>query len=155
MVQKEPAYWSKLELGGNGQERPHSHDSLPQRRHHLTQKRAEIDRELHLGTGTEGHFNPGQIYGRLDLTKAVQVDQRTTGGDPMHFTGPRIQSKNLTVEVAKVMRCPIWIQTSDNQWFKAQSPGNVSSQWLKRLWPWRTNKPVTTKGRKLTELRLL
>jgi hypothetical protein len=87
-------------------------------------------------------FNPGQIYGHLDLTKAATVEHRTTGGDPLHFTGPRIECKNLTVEVAKVMRCPIWIQTSDNQWFKAQSPGNVSSHWLKRLWPWRNNKPA-------------
>jgi hypothetical protein len=86
--------------------------------------------------------NPGQIYGRLDLTKAVPPDKRTTGGDPLSFDGPSIKSKNLAVEVSKVMRCPIWIQTSDNQWFKAHSPGNVSSNWLWRHWPWRKNKPV-------------
>jgi hypothetical protein len=88
--------------------------------------------------------NTGQIYGHLDLTQAappIPIDKRTTGGDPLFFEGPRIKSKNLTVEVSKVMHCPIWIQTSDNQWFKAQSPGNVSSNWLSLL-PWRKNKPV-------------
>ena len=86
--------------------------------------------------------NPGQIYGRLDLTPLFLPNQRTTGGDPLNFNGPKIKCKNLTVEAAKVMRCPIWIQTSDNQWFKAQSPGNAPSHWLKRLWPWRKDKPA-------------
>ena len=70
---------------------------------------------------------PGQIYGKIDLLDKLSAEQRTTGGDPLNFVGPTIKCKNLNEEVEKVMRCPIWIQTTDDKWYKAQSIGNSAS----------------------------
>jgi len=70
---------------------------------------------------------PGTIYGKVDLVNKVPVENRTTGGDPLNLIGPTIKCKNLKTETEKVMRCPIWIQTSDDRWYKAQSMGNPPS----------------------------
>jgi len=70
---------------------------------------------------------PGKIYGKVDLVNEVPVENRTTGGDPLNFVGPTIKCENLKKEAEKVMRCPIWIQTSDDRWYKAQSMGNPPS----------------------------
>jgi hypothetical protein len=89
---------------------------------------------------------PGQIYGHLNLTDHMGAEKRTTGGDPVNIAGPRIRCKNLKTEVSKVMTCPVWIQTSDNQWFKAQSTGNVEPNFWKRSWPFHGNEPVIKKS---------
>lgn len=68
---------------------------------------------------------PRQIYGKIDLLDKLPVEQRTTGGDPLNFVGPSIKCKNLNAEVETVMHCPIWIQTTDDKWYKAQSLGNL------------------------------
>jgi len=70
---------------------------------------------------------PGTIYGKVDLINSVPVQNRTTGGDPLNLVGPTIKCKNLKVEVERVMNCPIWIQTSDGKWYRAQSMGNPPS----------------------------
>ena len=70
---------------------------------------------------------PGKIYGKVDLVNELAVENRTTGGDPLNLVGPTIKCKNLETETKKVMRCPIWIQTSDNKWYRAQSTGNPPS----------------------------
>lgn len=83
---------------------------------------------------------PAPIYGHFDLTKAGMThEKRTTGGDPLYIEGPRIDCEK--VEMLRVMRYPIWIQTSDNQWFKAQSMGNLKPHIWQRLWPFQRNKP--------------
>jgi hypothetical protein len=69
-------------------------------------------------------YNPGKIWGKIDVVDMLPVEQRTTGGDPLNLTGPQITCKNLKTEVEKVMNCPIWMQTTDNKWYKAQSMGN-------------------------------
>jgi len=66
--------------------------------------------------------NPGQIYGKIDLVDKLPVEKRTTGGDPLNLVGPPITYQKTKAET--VMRCPIWIQTTDNKWYKAQSMGN-------------------------------
>ena len=70
---------------------------------------------------------PGKVYGKVDLTSEVAAEKRTTGGDPLNLVGPNIKCKNLVTETERVMRCPIWIQTSDDRWYKAQSSGNPPS----------------------------
>lgn len=67
-------------------------------------------------------YNPGQIYGKIDLVDKLSAEKRTTGGDPLNLAGPTITYRKTEAET--VMRCPIWIQTTDNKWYKAQSMGN-------------------------------
>jgi len=78
-------------------------------------------------TESRNIHKPGKIYGKVDLVNKVPVENRTTGGDPLNLVGPIIKCKNLKTETDKVMRCPIWIQTSDDRWYKAQSMGNPPS----------------------------
>ena len=69
-------------------------------------------------------YKPGQSHGKIDLVDKLPVEKRTTGGDPLNFSGPTIKCENLKVVVEKVMNCPVWVQTTDNKWYKAQSMGN-------------------------------
>lgn len=81
---------------------------------------------------------PGKIYGKIDLVNAVPEERRTTGGDPLNLVGPTITCRNLTTEVEKAMRYPVWVQMSDDRWYKAQSAGNPPGLaerirgWIKR-----------------------
>jgi hypothetical protein len=69
--------------------------------------------------------DPGEIHGVLHLNQAgVPVEVRTTGGDLLNLTGPTI-----TCEASKFQRifnCPIFVQTSDGEFFQAESPGNMA-----------------------------
>jgi hypothetical protein len=65
----------------------------------------------------------GEFLGKLDLPAAgVPVEARTTGGDLLKFPGPRI--RRPAAEFQRVTNFPIFVQTSDGQFFKARSPGN-------------------------------
>ena len=81
---------------------------------------------------------PGEIYGKIDLVGTVPEEKRTTGGDPLNLVGPTIACQNLTTEVEKAMRYPVWVQMSDGQMYKAQSAGNPPGfaerirVWIKR-----------------------
>ncbi len=76
---------------------------------------------------SKSNRKPGRILGKIDLVSGSPIENRTTGGDPLNLVGPTIKCANLNVEVEKTMRCPVWIQTSDNRWYKAQSMGNPPS----------------------------
>jgi hypothetical protein len=67
---------------------------------------------------------PGKIYGKVDLVNHIPIENRTTGGDPLNLVGPTIKFANSDREAEEIMHCPIWIQTSDDRWYKAQSMGN-------------------------------
>jgi hypothetical protein len=67
-------------------------------------------------------YKPGTIYGKIDLADTMPVEKRTTGGDLLSFVGPTITCSKA--QIPTVMRCAIWIQTTDNTWYKAQSMGN-------------------------------
>jgi|SRR5580658_1332892 hypothetical protein len=82
-------------------------------------------------------YKPGKIYGKIDLVDQLAVEKRTTGGDPLNFSGPTIKCEDLKAAVEKVMNCPIWVQTTDNRWYKAQSMGNppgLAEQLRLKLW---------------------
>lgn len=67
--------------------------------------------------------NPGNILGHRDLRRdSVPVEERTTGGDLLTFQGPVIQSS--TSKFHEVVNCPVFIQTSDGLFYKAESGGN-------------------------------
>ena len=56
--------------------------------------------------------------------EAGRFSIRTTGGDPLNLIGPVITCPNKQSDFEKAMKYPVWIQTTDNRWFKAQSAGN-------------------------------
>jgi hypothetical protein len=68
--------------------------------------------------------NPGDIHGVLHLDQAgVPVEVRTTGGDLLRLTGPRITCP--AAKFQRIFHCPIFIQTSDGEFYQAESPGNM------------------------------
>lgn len=73
---------------------------------------------------SKSNRKPGNIYGKIDLTSSTAASHRTTGGDPLNLTGPIIICPNEQSNFEKALKYPVWIQTTDNQWFKAQSAGN-------------------------------
>jgi hypothetical protein len=73
---------------------------------------------------SKSNRKPGNIYGKIDLTSGTAVPYRTTGGDPLNLIGPVITCPNKQSDFEKAMKYPVWIQTTDNRWFKAQSAGN-------------------------------
>ena len=74
--------------------------------------------------------DPGEIHGHLDLTKAgVPVDVRTTGGDLLKLTGPKITCD--ASKFRKIFYCPIFVQTSDGEYYQAESPGNEAKGIIK------------------------
>jgi hypothetical protein len=74
--------------------------------------------------------DPGEIHGVLHLSQAgIPLEVRTTGGDLLSLTGPRI-----TCQVNKFQRIfysPIFIQTSDGEFYQAESPGNMAKGIIK------------------------
>lgn len=68
--------------------------------------------------------DPGQIHGVLHLNQTgMHVDSRTTGGDLLSFPGPKIACQMK--EFQSIFNCPIFIQTSDGEFYQAESPGNM------------------------------
>jgi hypothetical protein len=67
--------------------------------------------------------DPGDILGKHDLQAAgVPEEARTTGGDLLKFPGPEIRYP--TAKFQQIINFPIFVQTADNHFVKAQSPGN-------------------------------
>lgn len=67
--------------------------------------------------------DPGEILGMLDLRKeGMAAEIRTTGGDLLALRGPTITCD--ASRFTRVMNFPIFIQTSDGEFYKAESPGN-------------------------------
>jgi hypothetical protein len=66
--------------------------------------------------------NPGTIYGVHHL-QHTPLEERTTGGDILRLMGPRIVCPASKFQ--QIFNCPIYIQTSDGEFYKATSPGNL------------------------------
>jgi hypothetical protein len=67
--------------------------------------------------------NPGVIHGVRHLQRdGVPPELRTTGGDLLAFYGPTIQCN--ANKFGQISNCPIFIETSEGEYFQAQSPGN-------------------------------
>ncbi len=67
--------------------------------------------------------NPGKIHGVRHLSQTgVPPVVRTTGGDVLSLTGPEI--KCHASECQEIFFCPVFIQTSDGEFYQAESPGN-------------------------------
>ncbi len=67
--------------------------------------------------------DPGVIYGVRHLQReGVPAEVRTTGGDLLTLPGPTI--KCHASKLKQTLQCPIFIQTSDGEYYQAQSPGN-------------------------------
>jgi hypothetical protein len=74
--------------------------------------------------------DPGEIYGVRHLQReGVPPEVRTTGGDLLSLTGPRIVCQASKFQ--RIFYCPIFIQTSDGEFYRAQSPGNSPKGILK------------------------
>jgi hypothetical protein len=70
--------------------------------------------------------DPGEIYGKRDLGKdGMPAEVRTTGGEALTLVGPTIDCD--ASRFMRIINSPIFIQTSDGEYYKAQSPGNVPS----------------------------
>jgi len=70
--------------------------------------------------------NPGEIHGVLDLKKAgIPLEVRTTGGDLLTLPGPKIVCQANKFQ--QIFNCPIFIQTSDGEYYRAESPGNSAT----------------------------
>ncbi|MGC1416127.1 MAG: hypothetical protein WA817_12640 [Candidatus Acidiferrum sp.] len=68
--------------------------------------------------------DPGEIHGVLHLNRAgIPVEVRTTGGDLLTLAGPRITCPASNFQ--RIFHYPIFIQTSDDEFYKAESPGNM------------------------------
>lgn len=81
--------------------------------------------------------DPGQIYGKVDLTDTA-VHQRTTGGDPLNLTGAAMLCPPGDAET--IMKCPIFVQWTDGTFSKAMSMGNEPSVWEKIYMKWKIRK---------------
>jgi|SRR5580704_6875394 hypothetical protein len=67
--------------------------------------------------------DPGVIHGVRHLQReGVPADIRTAGGDVLSLAGPTIKCDASKFQ--QIFNCPIFIQTSDGEYHKAQSPGN-------------------------------
>lgn len=67
--------------------------------------------------------DPGEILGHIDLQQAaVPVEVRTTGGDLVRLAGPRIECS--AKDFRRITSFPVFIQTSDGEFYQATSPGN-------------------------------
>jgi hypothetical protein len=67
--------------------------------------------------------DPGEILGHLDLQRAgIPPEVRTTGGDLLNLRGPTIECRASAFR--RVTFFPVFIQTSDGEFYKANSPGN-------------------------------
>jgi hypothetical protein len=69
--------------------------------------------------------DPGEIHGMLDLKRAgIPPEVRTTGGDLVSLPGPTILCQ--ASQFRRIFNCPIFIQTSDGEYYQAESPGNMA-----------------------------
>lgn len=69
--------------------------------------------------------DPGTIHGMLDLKRAgLPPEIRTTGGDLLRLPGPTITCQ--ANQFRQISNCPIFIQTSDGEYYQAESPGNAA-----------------------------
>jgi len=69
--------------------------------------------------------DPGEIHGVLHLTQTgMPVELRTTGGDLLNLTGPKIVCP--ASKFRQIFNSPIFIQTSDGEFYQAESPGNTA-----------------------------
>jgi hypothetical protein len=69
--------------------------------------------------------DPGEILGHRDLQReGVPVEARTTGGDQLRLTGPKIECQASAFK--RITFFPIFVQTSDGEFHKAESPGNAA-----------------------------
>ena len=70
--------------------------------------------------------DPGTIWGHRDLHRdGVPAEIRTTGGDPINIEGPTIP--NPASKFHEIVNCPIFIQTTDGNFYKAESVGNTAT----------------------------
>ena len=71
-------------------------------------------------------YNPGEILGHLDLQRSfVAVEQRTTGGDVINLHGPSINC--VASQFHKIVNFPVFVQTSDGTFYRAESVGNTAT----------------------------
>lgn len=69
--------------------------------------------------------DPGEIHGVLHLNQAgIPLEVRTTGGDLLNLPGPRIMCHASKFQ--RIVYSPIFIQTSDGEFYQAESPGNTA-----------------------------
>jgi hypothetical protein len=69
--------------------------------------------------------NPGTILGHRDPQRdGVAVERRTTGADPLHIIGPEISAD--ASRFREIVNCPVFVQTSDGAFYKAESAGNMA-----------------------------
>jgi hypothetical protein len=67
--------------------------------------------------------DPGEILGHIDLQRdPMPVEHRTTGGDLVRLAGPRIEC--AAKDFRRITSFPVFIQTSDGEFYQATSPGN-------------------------------
>lgn len=68
-------------------------------------------------------FDPGEILGQRDLAReGIDPESRTTGGDLLRFHGPTIVRS--ASEFQRVVSFPVFVQTTDAQFYRAESIGN-------------------------------
>jgi hypothetical protein len=66
--------------------------------------------------------DPGEILGHVDLQRTMPAEIRTTGGDLVKLVGPQIECD--AKDFKRISSFPIFIQTSDGEFYQASSPGN-------------------------------
>jgi hypothetical protein len=67
--------------------------------------------------------DPGVVHGVRHLQReGLPPEVRTTGGDLLTLPGPTIRCHASKFQ--QIINCPIFVQTSDGEYYKAQSPGN-------------------------------
>lgn len=70
-------------------------------------------------------YNPGTILGHRDLhLDGVPTQERTTGGDVLILQGPKIVYP--TAKFHEILNSPVFIQTSDGAFYRAESEGNTT-----------------------------
>jgi len=94
--------------------------------------------------------DPGEIHGMLDLKRSgMPAEVRTTGGDVLSLPGPTIQCE--ASKFGRIFNCPIFIQTSDGEYYQAESPGNAAKG-IVRLRYWAQNRLNVAKRWALSRL---
>lgn len=71
-------------------------------------------------------FDPGKIWGQRNLQRDdIGTELRTTGGDPVILDGPIISAP--ASQFHAIVNCPVFVQTSDGNFYKAESIGNTAT----------------------------
>ena len=69
--------------------------------------------------------DPGEIHGVLHLNQVgIPLEHRTTGGDLLNLRGPTITCQASKFQ--RIFNSPVFIQTSDGEFYQAESPGNMA-----------------------------